>query len=90
MPRISKRARALRELRRLQEHRLLHRVVTTLTAESSSSNSSSSGGLGLQPMETDERIQDMPPLVARAGIELFDLSEAWPPLLSPDELVEQA
>ena len=37
-------------------------------------------------METDERIQGMPP---PAGIELFDLSKAWPPLLSPDELVEQ-
>jgi hypothetical protein len=61
MPRITKRARALRDLRRLQEYRLLHIVVNTLTAESSSINSSSSGGLGLQPMETDERIQDLPP-----------------------------
>ena len=87
MPRISKRAQALRDLCRFQESRLLHRVVNTLTAESSSS-SSSSGGLGLQPMEIDERIQqDMPP---PDGIEHnFDLSEAWPPLLAPDEPVQQ-
>ena len=37
-------------------------------------------------METDEILQDMPP---PDGIEQFDLSEAWPPLLSPDELVQQ-
>ena len=86
MPRITKRAQALRDLCRFQESRLLHRVVNTLTAESSSS--SSSGGLGLQPMEIDERIQQdmLPP----AGIEHnFDLFEAWPPLLAPDEPVQQ-
>jgi hypothetical protein len=66
-----------RDLRRLQEYRLLNRV-NSLTAESSSSKRSSSGGLGMQLMETaDERIQDIPP---PAGIELFDLSAAWPPL----------
>ena len=58
MPRIRKRAQALRVLCRFQECRLLCRVlVTTLTAKSSSSRTSSSGGLGLQPMETDERIK---------------------------------
>jgi hypothetical protein len=34
-------------------------------------------------METD----DMPP--PAAGVELFDLSGAWPSLLSPDKLLEQ-
>jgi hypothetical protein len=83
MPRFTQRARPLRDLRRLQEHRLLNRVVNTATAESTSSDSSSSGGLGMQLMETD----DMPPLAAR--VELFDLSGAWSSLLSPDKLLEQ-
>jgi hypothetical protein len=62
-------------------------VVDTLAAESSSSSSSSisSGDADSQPMETDEEsFQDMPPaLVLRV-----DLSKAWPPLLSPEKLVE--
>ena len=79
MPRVTNRARALRDLRRLQEYRLLNRVVNILTADSSIS----SGGLGTESME-DEMAQ------APAGEEqLCDLSGAWPSLLSPHEIVEK-
>jgi hypothetical protein len=60
-------------------------VVNALTAESTSRDSSggTSDGLGMQLVETD----DTPP--PAGGVELFDLSGAWPLLLSPDKLLEQ-